>query len=72
MMYSKTGIQGYTLFCLITAHEAVLNSSHNLCFEQKYENYQNFYLKIFISGGKLFSLIYKASFRYVLYLLISE
>ena len=22
--------------------EAVLTSSHNLCFEQKYENYQNF------------------------------
>ena len=25
--------------------EAVLTSTHNLCFEQKYENYQNFYLK---------------------------
>ena len=23
-------------------------STHNLCFEQKYEKYQNFYLKIFI------------------------
>ena len=22
--------------------EAVLTSTHNLCFEQKYENYQNF------------------------------
>ena len=22
-------------------------STHNLCFEQKYEKYQNFYLKIF-------------------------
>ena len=23
-------------------------STHNLCFEQEYEKYQNFYLKIFI------------------------
>ena len=23
-------------------------STHNLCFEKKYEKYQNFYLKIFI------------------------
>ena len=28
--------------------EAVLTSTHNQCFEQKYEKYQNFYLKIFI------------------------
>ena len=28
--------------------EAVLTPTHNLCFEQKYEEYQNFYLKIFI------------------------
>ena len=28
--------------------EAVLTSTHNLCFEQKYEKYQNFYLKTFI------------------------
>ena len=25
----------------------VLTSTYNLCFEQKYEKYQNFYLKIF-------------------------
>ena len=24
--------------------EAVLTSTHNLCFEQKYEKYQNFFL----------------------------
>ena len=24
---------------------AVLTSTHNLCFEKKYEKYQNFYLK---------------------------
>ena len=29
--------------------EAVLTSTHNLCFEQKYEKYQIFYLKFFIS-----------------------
>ena len=27
--------------------EAVLTSTHNLCFEQKHEKYSNFYLKIF-------------------------
>ena len=27
--------------------EAVLTSTHNLCFEQKYEKYQSFYLKNF-------------------------
>ena len=36
--------------------EAVLTSTHNLCFEEKYETYQNFYLKIFIFGGKIFSI----------------
>ena len=28
--------------------DAVLTGTHNLWFEQKYEEYQNFYLKIFI------------------------
>ena len=28
-------------------NEAVQTSTHNLCFEQKYEKYQNFYLKNF-------------------------
>ena len=28
--------------------EAVLTSTHNLCFDQMYEKYPNFYLKIFI------------------------
>ena len=34
------------------------NDYHNLCFEQKYKKYQNFYLKIFIFflGGKFFSI----------------
>ena len=37
----------------------MLTSTHNLCFEQKCEKYQNFYLKIFIFfGGKIFSIRY--------------
>ena len=28
--------------------KAILTSTHNLCFGQKYEKYQNFYLKIFL------------------------
>ena len=32
-------------------------STHSLCFEQKYEKYQNFFLKIFVVfGGKIFSI----------------
>ena len=39
--------------------EAVLMSTHNPCFEQKYEKYQNFYLKIFIFffGGKILNIL---------------
>ena len=37
---------GYSLEPLLS--EAVLTSTHNICFEQKCEKYQNFYLKIFI------------------------
>ena len=36
--------------------KAVLTITHNLYFEQKYEKYQNFYLKIFIFCGKIFSI----------------
>ena len=56
------GLQGYTLFYLfhISAQNIDCgyslepprrggsNEYHNLCFEQKYEKYQNFYKKIFI------------------------
>ena len=35
---------------------------HNLCFEQKYVKYQNFYLKIFIFGGKILSIFELACF----------
>ena len=35
--------------------EAVLTSTHNLCFEQKYEKYQNFLsVNSHIFGGKIF------------------
>ena len=30
--------------------------NHNLCFEQKFENYQNFYLKNFQFWGVKFSI----------------
>ena len=37
--------------------EAVLTSTHNLCFEQKYEKYQNFLsAKFSFWGGKIFSI----------------
>ena len=35
------GLQGYTLFFLFLL-KAVLTCTHNLCFVQKYEKYQNF------------------------------
>ena len=53
----KLGFTGVHIMGLISAQkhrlwvlvsEAVLTSTHNLGFEQKYEKYQNFYLKIFI------------------------
>ena len=35
--------------------EAVLTSTHNVCFEQKYEKYQSFfYQKVFGFGGEIF------------------
>ena len=56
----KLGFTGYTLFFLFLLknidcgypleppRRGGSNEYHNLCFEQKYEKYQNFYLKIFI------------------------
>ena len=44
--------------------EAVLKSIHNLCLEQKYEKYQNLYLKTFSnSGGKIFNISEKACYH---------
>ena len=50
--------QKHRLWVLVrTASPRRLTSTYNLCFEQKYEKYQNFYLKIFIFfGGKIFNI----------------
>ena len=56
---SIQGLQGYTLFFLflLKKHkEANLMSIHNLCFEQKYEKYQNCYLKIFSFDDEIFNI----------------
>ena len=45
----------YIIFCISAQNidggyhlgKAVLTSTHNLCFEKKYEKYQNFYLETF-------------------------
>ena len=48
------GLQGYTLIFLFLLNDIDCGYSlnwpqyHNLCFEQKYEKYQNFHLKVFI------------------------
>ena len=40
------------------------NEYHNLCFEQKYEKYQNFYLKTLVFGGESFNILnQKRNFR---------
>ena len=42
---------------------AVLTSTHNLYFEQKYEKCQNFFIgKFSIFGGKMFGIIEQACF----------
>ena len=66
----KLGLQGihYFLFLLenIDVAEAVLTSTHNLCFEQKYEKISELlYLKIFSFGDKIFSIFKWACFRNV-------
>ena len=43
--------------------EAVLTSTYNLCFEQKYVKYQRFYLKIFCFGGEIFYIFAQACLR---------
>ena len=44
----KLGFTRVYIIFLILLAEAVRTSTHNLCFEQKYEKCQNFYLKIFL------------------------
>ena len=60
LLMDKTSIFDRVNF-LISAQKhklwAVLTSTHKLCFEQKYEKYQNFSSEIFLFfGGKLFSI----------------
>ena len=47
----KLGFRGVYIIFLISAQNIScwfsLTSTHNLCFEEKHEKYQNFYLKIF-------------------------
>ena len=53
----KLGLTGIYIIFLISAQlaEAVLTSTHNLCFEQKYEKYHSFLSENFkIFGGKIF------------------
>ena len=60
----KLGFTGVYIIFLISAQkhrlwvlEAVLSSTHNQCFEQKYEKYQNFLSENFhFHGGKIFSI----------------
>ena len=62
----KLGFTGVYIISLISANivgthenclsEAVLMSTHNLCFEQEYEKYQNFYLKLSVFGGEIFNI----------------
>ena len=40
----KQGFTGVDIIFLISASEVVLTSTHNLCFEQKYEKCQNFFI----------------------------
>ena len=61
----KLGLTGLHIIFLISAQkhrlwllgEAVLTSTNNLCFEQKYEKYQKFSFENFhLFGGKIFSI----------------
>ena len=59
LLYSKSGVYRVDIMFLTSAQNidsgysleppcrGVLTSTHNLCFEEKYEKYQSFYLKIF-------------------------
>ena len=47
--------------------EAVLTSTHNLCFEQKCENKSEFLSEIFsVFGGEILNIIEEACFRNVI------
>ena len=57
LLYSKTGFKGVYITFSFLLKEANLTSTHNLCFEQKYEEYQNFDLNISFFGGKILNLL---------------
>ena len=75
LLFSKTGVhRGIHLFFFfvisaqklrlwVRVREAVLTSTHDLCFEQKYEKYQNFLSEIFHFSVVKFSVYLN---RYVL------
>ena len=49
--------QKHSLRVLVRTASAVLTSTHNLCFEQKYEKYQNFLSENFpLFGCKIFNI----------------
>ena len=49
--------QKQRLWVLVRTASAVLTRTHNLCFEQKYEKYQNFFIwKFSFFGSKIFNI----------------
>ena len=65
----KLGLTGVYIIFLISAqnNEAVLTSTHNLCFEQKYDKVWNFSSENFhLFGGKIFSVFEKTCSRNVM------
>ena len=60
--FDPWGLHGVYIIFLISAQnidfaEAVLTSTHNLCFEQKYEKISQFFIwKFWFVGGKIFSI----------------
>ena len=64
----QLGLQGYTVFFLFLFKNILWyslepplrgcsNEYYNLCFEQKHEKYQNFYLKTFRFGDEIFNIL---------------
>ena len=70
----KLGFTGVYIIFLISAQNidcgyAVLMSTHNLCFEQKYEKYQSFFIwKFSVFRGEIFYIFEQARLRNVLVL----
>ena len=47
-------LKKHRLWVLVRTASPVPTSTHNLCFEQKYEKYQNFLSENFMFGGEIF------------------